>query len=107
MRVRLAVDMSGTRNGVPWPSRGRIVELDDDEALSMLQSGMAEAVKAEDKEERAVLVPADMEDMTGRQSKPDRNETAGDDPKAPETEHAGAPVTTETASGLTRRKTPK
>jgi hypothetical protein len=106
MRVRIEVDMSGTRNGIPWPSRGRIVDLPDDEARDMLHNGMVSVVSDEDREERAVLVPADMEDATGRHAHSDRNETKGDDPKASgdddDDDDGTSPVTTKTAPALTR-----
>lgn len=40
-KVVLNVQMSGTRDGVPWPAVGSTVELPDDEAQDMLDSGMA------------------------------------------------------------------
>jgi hypothetical protein len=60
MRVRLAVEMSGTRNGVPWPKRGTVVELPDDEAQDMLRAGTARALSESDEPDTAVHVPADV-----------------------------------------------
>ncbi len=42
MKVRLKGDISGSRNGVAWPPRGEVVDLPDDEALVLLNNGMAE-----------------------------------------------------------------
>lgn len=44
MKVRLVHDISGTRDGKPWPAAGGEVDLPDDEALVMLQNGSAKAV---------------------------------------------------------------
>lgn len=41
MRVKMTVDMSGTRNGAPWPPRGTPVELPDDEARQYIDADMA------------------------------------------------------------------
>lgn len=55
MKVRLKVDISGSRNGAPWPGRSSIVELPDDEAARMCQNGMAVPVDgSEDDVETAV-----------------------------------------------------
>jgi len=41
MQVKLLVDISGTRNGEPWPGRGESVDLPEDEARAMIAVGMA------------------------------------------------------------------
>jgi hypothetical protein len=40
----MKVSLSGTRNGKEWPQRGSVIDLPEDEALSYVRSGMAEAV---------------------------------------------------------------
>lgn len=66
MRVRLAVEMSGTRNGVPWPKRGTVVELPDGEALDMLHAGTAKAIDPKDAPEEVVHVPADVDEAVAK-----------------------------------------
>lgn len=44
MKVRLTGDISGTRNGVAWPGRGREIALPLEEAAQLVGSGMAEVV---------------------------------------------------------------
>jgi hypothetical protein len=44
MRIRMNVDMSGTRNGRPWPKRGEIADLPSGEAMRLCASGIAEEV---------------------------------------------------------------
>lgn len=61
-KVRLAVQMSGTRDGVAWPPVGSVVELPDDEADAMIQSGTGRAVNDSDQPETAVKVPEKVED---------------------------------------------
>lgn len=58
MRVRMKVEMSGTRNGAPWPPRGETVEVGDVEGADMCAAGLAEPV-AEDKVEQAVAPKAE------------------------------------------------
>lgn len=45
MKVKLKVNLSGTRNGAEWPAVGGVVDLPDAEAAQMLASGMASSVK--------------------------------------------------------------
>ena len=45
MKIRLLVDITGTRNGRHWPARGGEVEVTAAEAADMVAAGMAEAVK--------------------------------------------------------------
>ncbi|MEW1719780.1 hypothetical protein [Streptomyces sp. NPDC093109] len=43
MKIRMLVEMSGTRNGVPWPPRGQVVDIPTGEAQHLCASGIAEA----------------------------------------------------------------
>lgn len=57
MKVRMKVEVSGTRNGQPWPPRGSVIDMPDVEAASYCSSGMAEPVTVVDPEpEKAVAV---------------------------------------------------
>ena len=47
VRVRMRVAISGTRNGVPWPAAGGVVELPDGEAAALLAAGLAEPAPEE------------------------------------------------------------
>jgi hypothetical protein len=44
MRIKLLAEITGTRNGEPWPKRGAEIDLPDDEAETMVTVGMAEKV---------------------------------------------------------------
>ena len=58
MKIRIQGDISGSRDGVPWPKRGETMELPDDEGASLCASGLAVPVKSTDGDvEKAV--PAD------------------------------------------------
>lgn len=60
MRVRLKVDISGTRDGHDWPPRGAVVDLPADEAMGLIGSNMAEATGDHTADiERAVLPEAE------------------------------------------------
>lgn len=54
MRVKLLVHLTGTRNNVEWPERGKEVDLPDEEAQAMISQGMAEPVTSHRSEEKAV-----------------------------------------------------
>lgn len=76
MRIRMTVEMSGTRNGVPWPKRGEIAELPTAEAAHLVGAGIAVAV-ADDTPVETATAP-----------EPEA-------PKVPEAEDAAAPATEE------------
>lgn len=40
----MKVDVTGTRNGDPWPPRDEVVDLPDDEARDLCAAGIAEPV---------------------------------------------------------------
>ncbi|MEV6079664.1 hypothetical protein AB0L80_31815 [Streptomyces sp. NPDC052069] len=44
MRIRMKVQMSGLRNGQPWPAFGEVTELPTGEAQHLVASGIAEEV---------------------------------------------------------------
>ncbi len=52
----MKVDVSGTRDGHPWPPRGSVVELPDAEAADYCRNGMAEPVATFDEPETAVPI---------------------------------------------------
>lgn len=60
MKVTLKGNISGSRNGEPWPPAGTEMDLPQDEALGLLNSGMARASNAKDAniETAIVLDPA-------------------------------------------------
>lgn len=58
MRVRMKGEISGTRNGRPWPPRGEVVDLSDAEAVQLLSLGMVVPVDPADVE-TAVAPPAE------------------------------------------------
>lgn len=80
MRVKMIVQLSGTRDGKPWPGRGETMDLPDEEAAQMCASGMAETVKGEP--EKAVPKKAEAAET------PEPEVT---DPPAPEKRGPGRP----------------
>ncbi|MEU2924204.1 hypothetical protein ABZ636_03955 [Streptomyces sp. NPDC007251] len=44
MRVRMKIDVSGSRDGRAWPRRGETLDVPDDEGMRLCASGMAEPV---------------------------------------------------------------
>lgn len=44
MFVRMAVQITGTRNGIDWPRIGELIELPDLEAADMIAAGYCIAV---------------------------------------------------------------
>ncbi|MCO5986568.1 hypothetical protein NE235_10685 [Actinoallomurus spadix] len=53
MRVKMRHQISGTRDGQDWPAPGEEIDLPEDEAVSVLNSGMAEAIEDADEPEKA------------------------------------------------------
>lgn len=69
MRVRMRVTISGTRNGKPWPPRGKSVDLPDSEAEQMVAGGLAERCDGdlpEQPREETATRPAQPEKATAR-----------------------------------------
>lgn len=52
MRVRMKVDMSGTRNGERWPARGGELVVPDAEGADLCTQGLADPVAEPAKPER-------------------------------------------------------
>lgn len=60
MKVRMKGEISGARNGKPWPPRGEVIEVGDAEGASLCATGMAEPVSdTESDVERAVAPEAE------------------------------------------------
>ncbi len=68
MKIRMRVQVSGTRDGQDWPPRGSVIDLPDAEAADYCANGMAEPVAVFDVEEKAV-VPDDAERRAGLTTK--------------------------------------
>lgn len=58
MKVRMAAQMTGDRDGVAWPAPGEDIDLPDAEGAEMCALGLAVPVKVV-KEERAVAPAAE------------------------------------------------
>jgi hypothetical protein len=43
MKIRMLVDIAGTRDGVEWPPRGGIIDLPEQEARDYIAAKLAEA----------------------------------------------------------------
>lgn len=106
MRVRLAQPMSGSRNGVPWPGVGTVVDLPDDEAREMINSGQANAVNDKDKPGPDLKVPDKVEDAvdafvpeTARHQPSIGVENLPDDDRRPVMKHVGLTDDHEIAHG--------
>lgn len=66
MRVRMKVTISGTRDGQPWPERGGVKDLPDDEAKHMVAAGLAEEHDGEEAAEENAANRGEPEKATGR-----------------------------------------
>lgn len=58
MRVRMKIDVSGSRDGQAWPKRGETFEVSDAEGADLCSSGLAEPV-ADSGGDVEKAVPAD------------------------------------------------
>lgn len=58
MHVRMKTTISGLRDGEPWPARGEVTDLPDDEATHLISTGLAEPL-AEAVE--AAVAPSEVE----------------------------------------------
>lgn len=58
MRVRMRVQISGTRDGREWPPRGGLVDLPAAEAAQLCAAGMAEPCPEDPPVQTAAAKPA-------------------------------------------------
>jgi len=58
VKVRMKVEVSGTRNGKPWPRRGEVVDLPDAEGADLCAAGLADPV-TDTRVEKAVAPAAE------------------------------------------------
>jgi len=54
VKVRLRAQITGLRDGRPWPAVGTLLELPDDEAAALCKARLADPVASERPVERAV-----------------------------------------------------
>lgn len=83
MKIRMLVDMSGTRNGRRWPGRGASVEIPAAEAARLIDSGLAEEISdTEPPVEKATAPPAEVtmppaaKSPSRRRGRPGKDESA-------------------------------
>lgn len=62
MRVRLKMQISGTRSVGEWPEPGGELDVSDAEGADLCASGIAEPVAVKPAEERAVVTPPPAEE---------------------------------------------
>lgn len=81
MKIRMTVEMSGTRNGQPWPGRGTVAELPTAEAAHLCASGVAEPVAEPETVETATAPPAEAAEVpkveTSAESEPETRRGRG------------------------------
>lgn len=58
MQIKMRVQMSGARNGEPWPGRGQVVEVPDTEGADLCTAGLAEPVAEPDGPVETATAPA-------------------------------------------------
>lgn len=103
MKVRIKGDISGSRNGVPWPKRGETMELSDDEGAQLCASGLASPVKDSEKNvEEAVPDDSATETRSGLTTETAAGVTPGADPgdgtSEPDTPGADEPAGDDSAA---------
>ncbi|MFF1685934.1 hypothetical protein [Streptomyces sp. NPDC058254] len=65
MKVRMKVQISGTRDGQEWPAKGDEVELPDDEGAQLCASGLAEPLTDTPEPETATAPDAEKRPSRG------------------------------------------
>jgi hypothetical protein len=70
VKVLLTGDITGARDGQPWPPAGSVIELPEDEAQSLVHSGMAKAASgAKDTADLAAAAKVVLDEVTTQQVK--------------------------------------
>lgn len=84
MKVRIQGDISGSRDGVPWPKRGETMELPDDEGASLCASGLAVPVKSTDGDVEKAVPADDSDERAAGLTKETAGAVTGDAPQKQE-----------------------
>jgi hypothetical protein len=71
MKIRMNVEISGTHNGRPWPTRGAVAEVPDAQGAKLCAAGMAAPVAEATRTETATPPPAE----TSEQPEPETTQT--------------------------------
>jgi hypothetical protein len=58
MNIKMKAQLTGTRDGVSWPSPGETVDLPDHEAAKLCAAGLAEPVNTRGKSDEKATAPA-------------------------------------------------
>ena len=71
MRIRMRDQISGTRDGVPWPPPGGEIDVSDAEGVKYCANGLASPVAVDEKVEKAVdETPVEKLDAPARRGRP-------------------------------------
>lgn len=70
MKIKMVVEMSGSRNGQPWPKRGETVDLATGEAQHLVASGIAVEVHGSEAPVEKATAPAAETSKTPEAEKP-------------------------------------
>lgn len=68
MRIRMKVNLSGTRNGEDWPRAGEITDIPTGEAQHLVASGIAEDATGPAPKVETAAAPDTAEKRTGRKA---------------------------------------
>ena len=71
MKIRMRIQISGTRSGVEWPPLGGILEVDDEEGRHLVEGGMAEPVTDFRDAETAVVPKAEERSKESKPKEPE------------------------------------
>lgn len=94
MKIRMKADISGNRNGQPWPRRGETVDIPKAEAADLCAAGLAEPVADRD---------GDVEKAVPNDDSEKRSEASQASQQQPE---QSGPVTTESAPAVAKKAAP-
>ena len=95
MKIRMKADISGSRNGQPWPRRGEIATLPKGEAADLCAAGLAEPVADQDGDVEKAVPGDDSE----------KREAAA--PQEPQQAQQSSSVTTESAPAVAKKAAPR
>lgn len=88
MKIRMKADISGSRNGKPWPRRGETIDVPDAEGADLCASGIAEPVASKARSVETATPDDDSEQRQEPEKKPDAEQK---------------PVTTESAPAVAKK----
>lgn len=77
MKVKMKVQISGTRDGSPWPAPGGVVDVEDAEGADLCAGNLAEPVASDPVEKAVAPAAEELREQPRRRGRPAKAQAEG------------------------------